>query len=69
VLTGTRRALPKRGFIMRRADAVVRVLDPIETAGLSVSDTAQLRDRVQGVIADARTQLIAGRHAERVTAG
>lgn len=69
VLTGTRRALPKRGFMMRRADAMVRVLDPIETAGLSVSDTAELRDRVRAVIADARTQLIAGRHAERVTAG
>lgn len=69
VLTGTRRALPKRGFIMRRANAVVRVLEPIETTGLSTEDTAQLRDRVRAVIADARAQIIAGRRAQRVTAG
>ena len=65
-LTGTRRALPKRGFIMRRANAVVRVLDPIETAGLSIDDIASLRERVRSVIDDARKQLIAGRHAERL---
>jgi 1-acyl-sn-glycerol-3-phosphate acyltransferase len=56
-LSGTRLALPKKGFIMGRARAQVRVLEPVETAGLTLEDVGALRDRVRAAIADARAEL------------
>jgi len=56
-VSGTRTALPKTGFIMRRARAEVRVLDPVETAGLTIADVGALRDRVRDMIDAARTEL------------
>lgn len=61
-LSGTRRALPKRGFIMRRARAEVRVLPPVETAGLTLADVGDLRDRVRAIIAETRASLLSAGH-------
>src|SRR5688500_13672638 len=43
-VSGTRLALPKKGFIMGRARAEVRVLEPVETAGMTLDDVGALRD-------------------------
>ncbi len=59
-LTGTGSALPKRGFLLGRSDAEVRVLEPIETAGLTSKDVPALRERVRAEIAAARESLRAG---------
>lgn len=50
-LLGTGTALPKRGWRVGRATAEVRVLEPIETAGLSLADTPALRERARAAIA------------------
>lgn len=57
VVGGTRLALPKRGFLMGRARAEVRILPEIETAGLTLDDVGALRDQVRGVIVGARGTL------------
>ena len=59
-LHGTRDALPKHDWRFNRSNATVRVLEPVETAGLTVDDVPALRDRVQGIIERARNEL-AGR--------
>ncbi len=56
-LTGTGPALPKRGFLLGRSAAEVRVLEPVETTGLKVADVPALRDRVRAQIAAARDSL------------
>jgi 1-acyl-sn-glycerol-3-phosphate acyltransferase len=56
-LTGTGPALPKRGFLLGRSVAEVRVLDVIETAGLTTKDVPALRDEVRSRILAARDQL------------
>lgn len=56
-LTGARDALPKKGFVMGRATAEVRILEPIETAGLTSADVPALRDRVREQIYQARQLL------------
>ncbi len=56
-LAGTSGALAKGTFIMAPAHAEVRVLEPIETTGLSVSDVPELRDRVRRLIDEARREL------------
>jgi 1-acyl-sn-glycerol-3-phosphate acyltransferase len=53
-LSGTGPALPKRGFLLGRSIAEVRVLEPIETAGLTTRDVPALRDRVRARILEAR---------------
>jgi 1-acyl-sn-glycerol-3-phosphate acyltransferase len=55
--SGTRLALPKKGFIMGRARARVRVLQPVETEGLTLDDVGGLRDRVRAMIVSARAEL------------
>lgn len=57
VVRGTRTALPKHGWRFGRADAEVRVLDPIETVGLAPKDVAGLKDRVRDVIGRARIDM------------
>jgi 1-acyl-sn-glycerol-3-phosphate acyltransferase len=57
VVRGTRTALPKHGWRFGRADAEVRVLKPIETAGLGPQDVGALRDRVRDVIAQVRAEM------------
>ena len=52
VLDGTHPALHKGDWRFGVADAEVRVLEPIETAGLTMDDVSSLRDRVRSLIAD-----------------
>ncbi len=56
-LAGTRSALGKGSFLMGAARAEVRVLEPIETKGLSAGDVPALRDRVRALNDDARRQI------------
>jgi 1-acyl-sn-glycerol-3-phosphate acyltransferase len=54
---GTRSALPKHDWRFNRSDATVRVLEPVETAGLGPADVPALRDRVRDTIERARREL------------
>lgn len=56
---GTRTALPKRGVVMRRARARVRVLEPVDTTGMTLEDVPALRDRIRSSIAAARDSIAA----------
>jgi 1-acyl-sn-glycerol-3-phosphate acyltransferase len=56
-VSGTGTALPKHGWRFGRSVAEVRVLEPIETAGLTVKDVPALRDRVRARILEARDAL------------
>jgi 1-acyl-sn-glycerol-3-phosphate acyltransferase len=58
-VAGTRSALARGSLTVRRAVAEVRVLDPIETAGMTLDDLPELRDRVRGLIDEARRALSA----------
>jgi 1-acyl-sn-glycerol-3-phosphate acyltransferase len=57
VVAGTRHAMAKDSLRFNRARAVVRVLDPVETAGMTGEDVGALRDRVRGMIQRARDEL------------
>jgi 1-acyl-sn-glycerol-3-phosphate acyltransferase len=57
-VAGTRAAIAKGSWIIGRANAIARVLEPIETAGLTLDDVPALRDRVRQMIADARAGLL-----------
>jgi 1-acyl-sn-glycerol-3-phosphate acyltransferase len=61
VVHGTSTALPKHDWRFGRSSAVVRVLAPVETAGLTPADVPALKDRVRRMIVDTRTELAAGR--------
>jgi 1-acyl-sn-glycerol-3-phosphate acyltransferase len=50
-IAGTAGAMPKRSFLFNRAVAEIRVLEPVETAGLTARDIPELRDRVRERIA------------------
>ena len=52
VLDGTFPALQKGDWRFGITDAEVRVMEPIETTGLTLDDVATLRDRVRTAIAD-----------------
>jgi 1-acyl-sn-glycerol-3-phosphate acyltransferase len=54
---GTRDALRKHDWRLGRAEAEVRVLEPVPTAGLTADDVPALRRRVRDVIAAAREEL------------
>jgi 1-acyl-sn-glycerol-3-phosphate acyltransferase len=56
-VSGTGTALPKHGWRFGRSVAEVRVLEPIETTGLTVKDVPALRDRVRARILEARDAL------------
>jgi 1-acyl-sn-glycerol-3-phosphate acyltransferase len=56
-LHGTGSALPKHDWRFNRSRATVRVLEPVETAGLGPADVPALRDRVRGLIERARREL------------
>ncbi|GJG87115.1 hypothetical protein tb265_22960 [Gemmatimonadetes bacterium T265] len=56
-IAGTRGAMAKHSFLVGRATAVCRVLEPIETAGLTSDDVPALRERVRGLIDAARREL------------
>lgn len=57
VVAGTRDAMAKGTFRFQKSRARVRVLAPIETAGLTLDDLASLRERVKAVILAAREDL------------
>ncbi len=64
-LSGTSTALRKKDWRFGRSIAEVRVLEPVETAGLTTKDVPALRERVRAVIDAARRELQAGTsHAE-----
>jgi hypothetical protein len=50
--------MAKGSFRFQRAHARVKVLDPIETKGLTIDDVGALRDRVRALIEDAHTRLL-----------
>jgi 1-acyl-sn-glycerol-3-phosphate acyltransferase len=54
---GTSECLKTKDWRMGRARAEVRVLEPIETAGMTREDLPALRDRVRELISDTRDQL------------
>ncbi|HEU0012950.1 MAG TPA: lysophospholipid acyltransferase family protein [Longimicrobium sp.] len=57
-VAGTRDAIAKGTWLIGRARAMARVLEPIETAGLTLDDVPALRDRVRAAIADARASIL-----------
>ncbi len=54
---GTRDCLKSKDWKMGRSTAEVRVLEPIETAGLTRDDLPELRDRVRALISETRDEL------------
>jgi 1-acyl-sn-glycerol-3-phosphate acyltransferase len=56
---GTRTALPKHGWRFGRSRAEVRVLEPVETAGLTLADVPQLKVRIRDMIVRTREALAA----------
>ena len=60
-VSGTATALRKHDWRFGRSDAEVRVLEPVETAGLSLNDIPELKARVRQTIVEARDALAASR--------
>lgn len=60
-VSGTGTALRKHDWRFGRSDAEVRVLEPVETAGLTLSDIPELKARVRHTIVAARDALAASR--------
>ena len=56
-VAGTRTALPKHDWRFNPARAIVEVLPPIETSGLTLEDLPQLKERVRATIQAARDAL------------
>jgi len=56
-LHGTRNARPKHDWRFGRSTAVVEVLEPVETAGLSPADVPALKQKVRNAIVEARDRL------------
>jgi 1-acyl-sn-glycerol-3-phosphate acyltransferase len=59
-VSGTATALRKHDWRFGRARATVRVLPPVETSGLTVEQVPELRERVRGMIVEARAALQRG---------
>lgn len=56
-VAGTRHAMAKGSFRFQYARAAVRVLPPVETAGLTLDDVPALKGRVRSIIDAARHEL------------
>ena len=56
-VAGTRYCMAKGSFLFNRANAEVRVLEPIETSGMTLDDVPGLRDRVRDLIIRTRAEL------------
>lgn len=56
-LHGTSTALRKHDWRFGRSTAIVKVLEPVDTSGLTAADVPALRDRVRTVIAATRDEL------------
>ena len=57
VVAGTRDAMAKHSFVFNRARAEVRVLEPVDTTGMTPDQAGALRELVKDRIAHARAQL------------
>jgi 1-acyl-sn-glycerol-3-phosphate acyltransferase len=57
VVHGTATALPKHDWRFARSRAEVRVLEPVETTGLTPADVPALRERVRELIIRSRGEL------------
>jgi 1-acyl-sn-glycerol-3-phosphate acyltransferase len=60
-LSGTGTALPKHGWRFGRSAAEVRVLEPVETTGLTLADVPALKARIREIIIRTRDALVAAR--------
>ena len=58
-LSGTGTALPKHGWRFGRAAAHLRVLEPVDTAGLTLADAPALKARIRDLIVRTRDSLAA----------
>ena len=58
-LSGTGTALPKHGWRFGRAAAHLRVLEPVDTAGLTLADVPALKARIRDLIVRTRDSLAA----------
>jgi 1-acyl-sn-glycerol-3-phosphate acyltransferase len=56
-VAGTRHAMAKHSLRFHRARAIARVLEPVETTGMTMDDVPALRDRVRDMIERARSEL------------
>jgi 1-acyl-sn-glycerol-3-phosphate acyltransferase len=56
-VAGTRHCMAKHSFAFRRARAKARVLEPIQTAGMTLEDVPALRNHARDVIEAARHDL------------
>lgn len=57
-VAGTRSAMARDSMRFNRARAMVRVLEPVETTGLTAADVPALRDRVRESIRAAREEML-----------
>jgi 1-acyl-sn-glycerol-3-phosphate acyltransferase len=57
-VAGTRGAMGKGSLVFGRARAEVRVLEPIPTEGMKISDVPALRERVREMIQETRDRLV-----------
>ena len=57
VVAGTRRAMAKHTFQFQKTRAICRVLEPIETTGLTLADLAVLKQRTIDAITAAKVRL------------
>ncbi len=62
-IRGTRRAIARHDWRIGRAHAVVEILEPVPTAGMTLADVPELKARVREMIEAARDRL---REEERV---
>ena len=62
-VSGTKEALRKHDWRFGRAQAEVHVLEPIDTAGLTLADLDMLRDRVRDAISAQTAQMKAATSA------
>jgi 1-acyl-sn-glycerol-3-phosphate acyltransferase len=56
-LRGTRRAIARHDWRIGRAHAVVEILEPVPTAGMTMADLPALKERVRAMIEQARDRL------------
>ena len=61
-LSGTGTALPKHGWRFGRSAAPLRVLKPVDTAGLTLADVPALKARIRDLIVRTRDSLAAEQH-------
>ena len=57
VVAGTRRAMAKHTFQFQQTRAICRVLEPIETTGLTLADLQSLKQRTRDAMAAAKVRL------------